>query len=77
MYSQFGDALIGHTRYKSNGIERELFSVKTEVNEIQVVSYNTLFKIDNAVFSTSGMTEVSKTDFQELFKSIVDSIGKE
>ncbi len=77
MYNQFGDSLIEHTRYKSNGIERELFSIKTEVNGIQVVSYNTLFKIDNAVFSISGMAEVSKTDFQGLFKSIVDSIGKE
>jgi len=77
MYNQFGDTLIEQTRYKSNGIERELFSYKSEVNGIQVISYNTLFKIDNAVFSISGMAEASKTDFQVLFKSIVDSIGKE
>lgn len=76
LYKQFGDALIEHTRYRSKGIERALFSVKTEVNGVQVVSYNTLFRIDDLVFSISGMSEASKNDFQGLFKNIVDSIAK-
>ena len=77
MYKQFGDALIEKTRYHSNGIERELFSIKTEVNGIQVISYNTLFRIDNHIFSISGMSEATKADFKVLFKSTIDSIGKE
>jgi len=63
-YAQFGDALLEHYRYESNGIERDFFVLKDKRKRLQTFSYNTLFKIDNRVFFIKGIAAVQKRIFR-------------